>query len=428
MIINPANSVKGEINVPGDKSISHRSVMFGSIAKGVTEIDGFLTGADCLSTIDCFRKLGIDIELQRSGGKVTVKGKGLRGLRDPIETLYAGNSGTTTRLMLGILAGQEFVSTIDGDESIRKRPMGRVIKPLKLMGADISGVANDTLCPVTVKGGSLHGIDYTLPVASAQLKSALVLASLYADGNTTITEPAKSRDHTELMLNFFGANITSEGLLVLSKPITELFGQKINVPGDISSAAYFIVAGLIMPNSELTIKNVGINETRTGIIDVLKSMGGHIELSNIRLVNNEEVGDITVRSSSLNGTVIDGDIIPRLIDEIPVIAVAAALASGTTVIKDAQELKVKESNRIKTVVTELSKAGADIYETDDGMIINGGKPLNGANFESYFDHRIAMAMAIAALVADSQSVINNADAVDISFPGFFDLLRKIADC
>ncbi len=427
MIITPAKSLKGEIKIPGDKSISHRAVMFGAIAKGVTEIEGFLMGEDCLSTIDCFRKLGIHINIDNKNNTVTVAGKGIRGLSSPSQLLYTGNSGTTTRLMLGLLAGQTFVSTLDGDDSIRKRPMGRVIKPLKIMGANICGMDDDNLCPVTVKGISLHGIDYTLPVASAQLKSALILASQYADGNTVITEPAKSRDHTELMLNYFGADIQSQELKIHSKPVPELFAQKISVPGDISSAAYFMAAGLIVPNSEITIRDVGINPTRTGIIDALVSMGGKVKLENVTLVNNERVGDITIKSTNLSGTIIGGDIIPRLIDEIPIIAVVAAMANGTTVIKDAAELKVKESNRIKTVVTELSKAGVDIYETDDGMVINGngGEPLNGANFESYFDHRIAMAMAIAATVADSKSVIDNADAVNISFPGFFDLLKSL---
>ncbi|WP_094550682.1 3-phosphoshikimate 1-carboxyvinyltransferase [Petroclostridium xylanilyticum] len=424
MIISPAKSLKGEITVPGDKSISHRAVMFGSIANGITEIDGFLMGEDCLSTIDCFRKLGIHIEIL-PGNKVKVHGKGMYGLQPPSDILYTGNSGTTTRLLLGLLAGQNFECTIDGDESIRRRPMGRVIKPLKLMGADISGQKDDNLCPLAVKGQPLHGIRYELPIASAQLKSALLLASLYAEGNTFLIEPEKSRDHSELMLNYFGANIITHELGIHSTPVSELYPQHITVPGDISSAAYFIVAGLIVPNSEITIKNVGINPTRTGIIDVLISMGGKIDISNTKTLNNEPVADITVKSSSLAGTTVEGAIIPRLIDEIPVIAVAAAAAKGTTVIKDAQELKVKESNRIKTVVTELSKAGVDIQETADGMIINGGNPITGAQFESYNDHRIAMSMAVAALIAESESTVNGAEAVNISFPGYFEILKSL---
>ncbi len=425
MNINPANSLNGEVTVPGDKSISHRAVMFGSIANGDTEIDGFLMGEDCLSTIECFRKLGIPIEVS-SNHKIIVQGKGLNGLKSPEYILYTGNSGTTTRLMLGLLAGQKHLKcTIDGDASIRKRPMGRVVNPLKEMGASISGQDNDNLCPLTIRGQKLHGIKYHLPVASAQLKSSLLLASLYAEGDTNIIEPARSRDHSELMLNYFGANISVNGLHISSTPISELSAQHITVPGDISSAAYFMVAGLIVPNSEITIKNVGINPTRTGIIDVLFAMGGKIELSNRRTLNNEPVADITVSSSVLQGTTIGGQIIPRLIDEIPIIAVAASIAKGTTIIKDAEELKVKESNRIQTVVTELSKAGVDIQETEDGMIINGGNPLHGAQYESYHDHRIAMAMAIAGLVSESPSKISNAHAVDISFPGYYELLKRL---
>ncbi|MDK2799208.1 MAG: 3-phosphoshikimate 1-carboxyvinyltransferase [Clostridiales bacterium] len=424
MIIHPSKFLKGEITVPGDKSISHRAVIFGAIANGLTEVDGFLMGEDCLSTIECFRKLGISIEV-RPDNKVYVYGKGLYGLKAPDDILYTGNSGTTTRLLLGLMAGQSFASIIDGDASIRKRPMKRVITPLKRMGADISGQDHDNLAPLTVKGQLLQGINYKLPIASAQVKSALLLASLYADGDTLLTEPEKSRDHSELMLNCFGANIRVNNLDIHSSPVSELYPQHITVPGDISSAAYFIVAGLIVPNSEITIKNVGINPTRTGIIDVLTSMGGKINVSNIRVLNNEPVADITVTSSSLTGTTIEGAIIPRLIDEIPVIAVAAAAASGTTVIKDAQELKVKESNRIQTVVMELSKAGVDIQETDDGMIIKGGKPITGAHFESYNDHRIAMSTAIIALMAGSNSTINGIDAVNISFPGFFETLKSL---
>jgi 3-phosphoshikimate 1-carboxyvinyltransferase len=423
-IVHPAKKLQGEFMVPGDKSISHRAIIFGAIAQGTTEIDGFLMGQDCLSTIECFAKMGINIE-QLPKNKIKIYGKGLHGLKAPIGALYTGNSGTTTRLLIGLLAGQEFESTIDGDESIRRRPMKRVVLPLKKMGAHIMGKKDDNYCPLVIEGRPLQGIRYKLPVASAQLKSALLLASLYAEENVFIIEPQKSRDHSELMLNYFGANITLEDNIICSKPVSKLEAQHITVPGDISSAAYFLVAGLIVPNSAITIKNVGINPTRTGIIDVLTAMGGNIGISNIRIVNNEPVGDITVSSSSLSGTVIEGAIIPRLIDEIPVIAVAAAATTGTTIIKDAQELKVKESNRIKTVVTELSKAGVDITETKDGMIINGGKRMNGVTFESYGDHRIAMAMSIAALIADSPSTINGAEAVDISFPGFWEMLKGL---
>jgi len=424
MTVNPSKKLQGEIIVPGDKSISHRAVMFGAIAQGITEVDGFLMGLDCLSTIECFAKMGVQIEIFPRN-KIKIHGNGLHGLKAPTSTLYTGNSGTTTRLLIGLLAGQKFESTIDGDESIRKRPMQRVVSPLKEMGAHITGQENDNYCPLTIKGRPLQGIRYKLPIASAQLKSALLLASLYAEDQVLIIEPQKSRDHSELMLNYFGANITMEGDTIYSRPVSKLEAQHITVPGDISSAAYFLTAGLIVPNSEITIKNVGINPTRTGIIDVLTAMGGNIKTSNIRTVNNEPIGDITVYSSSLSGTVIEGDIIPRLIDEIPVIAVAASVAKGTTIIKDAQELKVKESNRIQTVVTELKKAGVDITETEDGMIIHGGKNIHGAAFESYGDHRIAMAMSITALAADSPSTIHGTEAVDISFPGFFEVLKGL---
>lgn len=424
MMINPVKNLRGEINVPGDKSISHRAVMFGALAKGVTEISGFLMGEDCLSTIDCFKKMGVQIDVLPNN-QVVVHGKGLAGLTPPTEVLYTGNSGTTTRLLLGILAGQNFECDIDGDASIRKRPMRRVIDPLTQMGANIVGQNGDNLCPLHIQGQPLKGIRYQLPVASAQLKSALILASLFAEGETIIEEPEKSRDHTELMLNYFGANIKVDGLTVTSSRVTELYPRHINVPGDISSAAYFIVAGLIVPNSEITVKNVGINPTRTGIIDVLKAMGGNITLENERLLNNELVADITVKASPLTGTTIGGAIIPRLIDEIPVIAVAAAAANGTTIIKDAEELKVKESNRIRTVVTELTKAGVDIRETEDGMIINGGRTLKGAEYESYHDHRIAMSMAIAGLIAESPSTIHGAEAVSISYPNYFDTLSQL---
>ena len=423
MIIEPLKHLRGEITVPGDKSISHRAVMLGAIAQGTTEIDGFLMGEDCLHTIQCFQKLGIQIDCSKD--KVLVCGKGLHGLTSPSDVLYTGNSGTTTRLMLGLLAGQNFTAILDGDDSIRKRPMDRVITPLKEMGADITGTQAKTLCPLTVTGTPLKGITYRLPIASAQVKSALLLAALYSEGKTHIIEPAKSRDHSERMLTCFGADIDTAGLDIHCKPYPKLEAQKIRIPGDISSAAYFIVAGLIVPHSEITIKNVGMNPTRTGIIDVLYAMGAKIQLSNQMLINNEPVADITVSTSSLRGTVIEGDIIPRLIDEIPIIAVAAASASGRTIIKDATELKVKESNRIQTVVTELQKAGVNIEETDDGMIISGGNGFKATCFESYNDHRIAMAMGIAALCADTPSTINRADAVGISFPNYFELLKAL---
>ena len=424
-IINKASNLNGTITVPGDKSISHRSIMLGALSKGTTHISGFLTGEDCLSTVSCFRKMGIDIEINDTN--VTVNGKGLYGLSKPNETLYVGNSGTTLRLMTGILSAQDFSCDITGDESIQKRPMDRVSIPLSLMGANISGTdKNGKLCaPLHINGSKLNAIEYKLPVASAQVKSAILLAAMYAKGETTVIEPEPTRDHTEIMLNYLGANIKHVGNRIICTPVPELYAHDITVPADISSAAYFITAGLICPDSVITIKNVGVNPTRTGITDVYTKMGADITFSNEMSVCGEATADITVRYSKLKGTVIGGDIIPRLIDEIPIIAVAACFAQGTTIIKDAQELKVKESNRIKTVVEELTKMGADIKETDDGMIINGTGSLKGAVTESHNDHRIAMACTIAGLMAEGKTQINDSQCVDISFPGYFELLESL---
>ena len=424
-VIKPSGKLRGEITVPGDKSISHRSVMLGSIAKGDTKISGFLTGEDCLSTIDCFKKLGIDIEV--NGTDVTVHGKGLKGLSAPAETLDVGNSGTTLRLMSGILSAQPFTTRLTGDSSIQKRPMGRVASPLGLMGAKITSENEKMTAPLTIEGQSLHGIDYTLPVASAQVKSALILAGLYADGETRITEPEATRDHTEIMLNYLGADIRKEGDTIVVRPAAELTGKDITVPGDISSAAYFIAAALISKDSEVLIKNVGVNPTRTGIITAFKAMGGNIELTNERTVCGEPVADILVRSSRLHGVVIKGAIIPKLIDEIPVIAAAACYASGETVIADAAELRVKESDRIKTMAAELGRMGATVIQTDDGMIILGGIPLHGAVCESYNDHRVAMSVAVAALGAKGETQIKDCGCVDISFPGYFDALMSLME-
>lgn len=424
MKLSKATRLSGTITVPGDKSISHRAVMFGSIAKGTTEITGFLQGADCLSTISCFSKLGVDVTLSSSDNFVTVHGKGLHGLMAPTEVLDMGNSGTATRLISGILAGQKFSSILTGDASIQKRPMDRIIKPLREMGADITGHNNTSLAPLTINPAPLKGIHYMSPVASAQVKSCILLAGLYAEGETSITEPSLSRNHTELMLKAFGADVLSEKLTARIKPADELFGQKINVPGDISSAAFYIAAGLIVPNSEIRIENVGINPTRDGIIKVCQAMGGNIEIINERIQSGEPVADLIVRSSSLHSTVVEGDIIPTLIDEIPIIAVLAAYADGTTVIKDAAELKVKESNRIDTMVDNLKRMGADITATSDGMIINGGKALHGAEIDSFSDHRIAMSFAIAALNAQGETTIKGDEWISISYPGFYeDLIR-----
>ena len=424
MEITKVDSLKGEITVPGDKSISHRGVMFGSIAEGTTELHGFLNGADCRSTISCFRKLGIDISQREN--TVIIHGKGLCGLSAPDSILDVGNSGTTTRLLSGILAGQSFESRLDGDDSIRQRPMKRIMTPLSMMGADIRSLSGNDCAPLQIHGGNLKAISYDSPVASAQVKSAVLLAGLYADGVTSVTEPALSRDHTERMLSGFGAQVTSEGTTASVAGHPRLLGQKITIPGDISSAAYFIVAGLLCANSDLLIKNVNTNPTRAGILTVAERMGAKLSLENARVISGEEVCDIHVQTSSLHGTVIEKDLIPTLIDEIPVIAVMAAFASGTTVIRDAQELKVKESNRIDTVAENLSAMGADVTPTEDGMIIHGGAPLHGTRIITKSDHRIAMAFAIAGCNAGGVTTFDDPKCIDISYPTFFETLKELS--
>lgn len=419
MIINKIYSANGEITVPGDKSISHRAVMLGALANGTTHIEGFLKGADCLSTIDCFTKMGINIESDKN--VISVHGKGLHGLKKPDSILYTGNSGTTTRLLCGILAGQPFDTSITGDSSICKRPMKRVTEPLSLMGANIKG----DYCPLYIKGAKLNGIDYKMTVASAQVKTAILLAGMYADGVTVVHEIEKSRDHTELMLSAMGADISVDGLDVTITSSDTLRSCDISVPGDISSAAFFMVLGAILPNSCITIKNVGINPTRTGIIDVLENMGAKLSIENTHLSAKEITADITVSSSTLHGTTISGSIIPRLIDELPVIAVAAVFADGETIIKDAQELKVKESNRISAVVSEFIKCGANITETNDGMIIHGGKSIHGADFITRKDHRMAMSLAILSQLAEGESSLDDAECVNVSYPTFFSDLSKL---
>lgn len=423
MIFTKVNSLKGEVAIPGDKSISHRAVMFGSLAEGTTEVTNFLQGADCLSTIFCFRKLGIEIE--NTSQRILIHGKGLHGLTEPSDTLDTGNSGTTTRLISGILAGQRFTTVLNGDASIQTRPMKRIMTPLSMMGADITSLKGNDCAPLRICGGQLHGIAYTSPVASAQVKSCILLAGLYADAPTSVLEPVLSRNHTELMLAGFGAHITSSGTTATIEPEPDLNGMKIEVPGDISSAAYFLAAGLMIPNSEIMIKNVGINPTRDGILRVAKEMGGNITILNEKTSGGEPTCDLLVRSSSLKGVTIGGEIIPTLIDEIPMIAVMACFAEGTTTIKDAQELKVKESNRIDTVVTNLKAMGAHIEATDDGMIIEGGYPLHGAVIDSHLDHRIAMSFAVGALGADGETTIEGADCVKISYPEFYQTLEKL---
>jgi len=425
MKIKRVNGLKGTVAIPGDKSISHRSIMLGSIAEGTTEVHNFLQGADCLSSIACFRQMGIDIE--NNGDIVRIHGQGLHGLKRPENTLDTGNSGTTTRLMSGILAGQNFECTINGDASIQSRPMRRIMTPLSLMGASIESIRGNDCAPLKITGQKLHGIHYNSPVSSAQVKSAVLLAGLYAEGETSVTEPVLSRNHTELMLGACGGDIRSEGTTAILRPVKRLDAQKIIVPGDISSAAYFMAAGLIVPNSEICIENVGINPTRDGMIKVCQAMGANISLENIRDVCGEPVADVVVRHSSLHGTVVEGDIIPTLIDELPIIAVMAAFAEDQTIIRDAAELKVKESDRIAVMTENLSAMGVDITPTADGMIINGGKTPHGAQIQSHLDHRIAMSFAVAALASDGETEIIGSDCVNISYPTFYQDLFKLAD-
>lgn len=417
--------LRGEITVPGDKSISHRTVMLGALSKGTTEVHNFLQGADCLSTINCFKKMGINIEFNKDF--LIIKGNGLYGLSKPASVLDVGNSGTTTRIMSGILAAQSFETTLNGDESIQRRPMGRIIEPLSQMGAAIESIRNNGCAPLLIKGSRLHGIHYISKVASAQVKSAVLLAGLYADGETSVTEPYISRNHTEIMLNYFGGNVKTIETTATVTPNPTLIGQKVTIPGDISSAAYFIAAGLMVPNSEILIKNVGINPTRAGIIRVCKQMGADISLLNESNANGELTADIFVKSSELNGIEIKGEVIPTLIDELPIISVLACFAKGRTIIKDAAELKVKESNRIDVCVNNLKSMGADVTATDDGMIINGGNELYGSVIDSKLDHRIAMSFAIAALMAKGTTSITNAECVNISYPGFYSDLKMLSN-
>ena len=422
-------ALKGEVQIPGDKSISHRAVMLGSIARGTTEISHFLNGADCLSTIHCFQKMGIEIE--QSKDLVLVHGRGLRGLKAPQGILDTGNSGTTTRLICGILSGQNFSSVLSGDDSLNSRPMKRIMDPLNQMGARITSIQDNNCAPLRIEPGTLHGIRYVSPVASAQVKSSVLLAGLYADSPVSVTEPVLSRNHTELMLGSFGADISSElhadGSATASvSPCAELYGQKIQVPGDISSAAYFIAAGLLVPGSRLLVKNVGINPTRAGFLEVCRKMGADIGYLNRQSQGGEETADLLVTPKPLTGTVIEGAVIPSLIDEIPILAVMAAFAEGTTVIRDAAELKVKETNRIQTVTENLLAMGAEIIPTEDGMIIHGTGALKGTQIQSHLDHRIAMAFSVAALAAEGTTAILDSQCVDVSYPGFFAQLMDLS--
>lgn len=418
-----AKRLRGEVTVPGDKSISHRSIMLGSISSGTTYVNGFLNSADCRSTISCFRNMGIDISLSKD--EVEIHGKGLKGLSAPGTTLDVGNSGTTMRLISGILSGQNFSSTITGDASIRRRPMGRIITPLTQMGAKIKS-KTDGLAPLYIDPSSLHGIDYTLPVASAQVKSCILFAGLFADSETSVTEIDKSRDHTERMLSAFGADINVNDNIILIKPGNVLTGTNVSVPGDISSAAYLIACGLVHNDADILIKNVNINPTRAGIISIVKEMGGNIELLNIHENTGELVCDIHVTSSSLRGCEISGSIIPTLIDELPVIALIASFAKGKTIIKDASELKNKESNRIKTVTDGLASIGAKVTPTDDGMIIDGGNSLHEGHIITMDDHRIAMTFSLLSLLIPGIT-LDNPGCVNISFENFYETINSICE-
>ncbi|MBI4228129.1 MAG: 3-phosphoshikimate 1-carboxyvinyltransferase [Deltaproteobacteria bacterium] len=416
--------LRGELTPPGDKSISHRAIILGSIAEGLTTVTGFLAADDTISTANSMMMLGVPIKIVKD--TVKIKGKGLYGLREPENTIDAGNSGTTARLISGILSAQNFFSTITGDQYLRTRPMERVVKPLSLMGARIWGRDNGKKLPLAILGTRLKAINYTLPEASAQVKSAILLAGLYAEGETEIVEPEPTRDHTERMLSYFGVNVENNGSRIKVRGPQRLGrGRELSIPADVSSASFFIVASLINPDSEILIKNVGLNPTRTGIVEILKKMGGDIKILDEREESGEHIGDILVRSSKLNAVEISGDIIPKTIDELPVIAVAACYAEGETVIKDAKELRVKETDRIKAMSKELGKFGAEIVEFDDGMIIRGRETLKGTRCSSWGDHRVAMALAVAAIRARGNTEIEDAECVSVSFPGFFNILKTL---
>ncbi len=428
LIVQPSRGLTGEILLPGDKSISHRAVLFSALAEDDTVINGFLTGEDTINTARAVQSMGIDVE-GLGTSRLIVRGKGLDGLREPVGVLDLGNSGTGIRLLAGLLAGQDFFSILTGDQHLRKRPMARIVEPLRLMGAQIDGRSGGKLAPLAIRGAGrkTRAIDFTGPVASAQVKSAILLAGLYADGETSVNEPAKSRDHTERMFRFFGIEVQEQGTRVAMKGRQVLRPQgTIEIPADISSAAFFMVAACIVPGSDLTVPNVGVNPTRTGIIDVLRAMGADIAIENPREQAGEPVADIRVRYRKLRGAEITGALIPRTIDEIPVLAVAASCAEGTTIIRDAAELRVKESDRIATMASELRKMGVPVTELPDGMEITGREARAGAVFESHGDHRIAMSMAVAGLAARGETVVRDAAWIETSFPGFERLLRDAA--
>lgn len=416
--------LRGEITPPGDKSISHRALILNGLAQGKAKIENLAPGDDIGSTIACLRALGVVIA--QSGKTTAVSGVGKKGFQEPLNVLDAGNSGTTMRLIAGLLAAQPFLSVITGDESLRSRPMGRLIQPLRIMGAEIWGRGNDTLAPLAIRGSKLKGIEYHMPVASAQVKSAVILAGLFAKGRTSVVESVPSRDHTERMLKAMGVKIRKKGSIVDLTPSLPRSTLDIRIPGDISAAAYWMVAGAVHPDAQLKLVNTGVNPTRTGIIDVLQQMGAKITVEWPRIIGGEPVADIQVDSSQLVGIQIGGSLIPRVIDELPLIALASSFARGTTTVVDAQELRVKESDRIASTVQELSRLGVDIKELPDGMVIRGGRQLTGGECSSHHDHRLAMTLGVAAMMAQGETVLHDAEAVDVSYPNFWKDMEKLA--
>ena len=411
---------------PGDKSISHRAALLNAISDGQAKVTNFCVGDDRTSMLGCLRGLGVEIEESVEDGieTFTINGMGLDGLSEPSDYLYAGNSGTTMRLVSGLLASQPFFSVITGDSSLRGRPMKRILTPLSMMGAQVMGRGGGSLAPLAFDGGGLHGIEYEMPVASAQLKSCILIAGLFSEGETSVIQPAESRDHTERMMASMGADVDKDGPRLTVRRPSRLASLDIQVPCDISGAAFWLVAGAAHPNARITVQGVGINPSRTGVLDVLRDMGANIAVENVREVGNEPSADLVVETSNLRGVEISGDVIPRVIDELPVLAVAASQATGQTVIRDASELRVKESDRIAATVTGLAGLGAKVRETEDGMIIEGGSRLRGAEVASFGDHRIAMSMAIAGLIADGATTIGDSEAADVSYPAFWDELEN----
>lgn len=424
MLIEKRHSLKGEVTVPGDRSISHRAIVLCSLAKGTSEIDGFLLSDDCVSTIDCLRKMQVGIEILPQN-KLKITGNGLYGLKQPAVPLNTGDSGTGLRLLMGVMVGQSFNSVITRNESGQRKPLARIVKVLRHMGAHLSGRDDSNLCPVNISPATLKGGSFNLSAADMQIKASILMAALYSQGPTKVIEAAKSRDHTEIMLGYLGAKVEVDDLSVTVHKVDELYAQKIEIPGDISMAAYFITAGLIVPNSDITIKNVGINPTRAGILEVYKKMGANITFSNERLVNHEKVADLHVSTSQLKGTVIDSDLVPALLDEIPIIAVAAAMAEGTTEFKNLTGYRIKESGKIKALAVELAKMGANIQETETGLIVQGGKPLRGTVIESRSDHTLALAASVAGLVADGETMIRKAQILDIVYPEYIQVLNSL---